>query len=542
MSSTSYLGNPKLKAANVQLDFTEEQISEILKCRDDPIHFIENYVQIVHVDRGLVPFDMYPFQKKMVSSFIDNRFVICKLPRQSGKSTVIISFLLHYILYNENVQVGILANKGATARELLDRLKLAYENLPKWLQQGVLVWNKGNIELENGSKMLAVATSSSAIRGSSFNIIFLDEFAHIQNQLAESFFSSVYPTISSGKSTKVFIVSTPLGLNMFYKMWIDAEEGRSSYVPIDVHWSEVPGRDEAWKQETIKNTSEQQFSQEFDCEFIGSTATLIAGSKLRTIPFIQPIYQKQSLDVYEHPIENHSYVIICDTARGQGLDYSAFVVLDVTQLPYKVVAKYRNNEISPMLYPNIIRQAGIHYGNAYVLVEVNDIGAQVADILHQDLEYDNIMMMSWKGRAGQQLGGGFGKNTALGVRTTKQLKRIGCTTLKNLVEADKIILNDYDLLYELTTFSQSKTSYEAEEGHNDDLVICLVIFSWLTQQRYFKELTDMDLREKLYGDKMKEIEQDLVPFGFIEDGLEEDTITDSDGQIWTVERGEYISF
>ena len=542
MSSTSYLGNPKLKAANVQLDFTEEQISEILKCRDDPIHFIENYVQIVHVDRGLVPFDMYPFQKKMVSSFIDNRFVICKLPRQSGKSTVIISFLLHYILYNENVQVGILANKGATARELLDRLKLAYENLPKWLQQGVLVWNKGNIELENGSKMLAVATSSSAIRGSSFNIIFLDEFAHIQNQLAESFFSSVYPTISSGKSTKVFIVSTPLGLNMFYKMWIDAEEGRSSYVPIDVHWSEVPGRDEAWKQETIKNTSEQQFSQEFDCEFIGSTATLIAGSKLRTIPFIQPIYQKQSLDVYEHPIENHSYVIICDTARGQGLDYSAFVVLDVTQLPYKVVAKYRNNEISPMLYPNIIRQAGVHYGNAYVLVEVNDIGAQVADILHQDLEYDNIMMMSWKGRAGQQLGGGFGKNTALGVRTTKQLKRIGCTTLKNLVEADKIILNDYDLLYELTTFSQSKTSYEAEEGHNDDLVICLVIFSWLTQQRYFKELTDMDLREKLYGDKMKEIEHDLVPFGFIEDGLEEDTITDSDGQIWTVERGEYISF
>ena len=354
MSSTSYLGNPKLKAANVQLDFTEEQISEILKCRDNPIHFIEKYVQIVHVDRGLVPFEMYPFQKNMVQNFVDNRFVICKLPRQSGKSTVIISFLLHYILYNENVQVGILANKGATARELLDRLKLAYENLPKWLQQGVVVWNKGNIELENGSKMLAVATSSSAIRGSSFNIIFLDEFAHIPNQLAESFFSSVYPTISSGQSTKVFIVSTPLGLNMFYKMWVDAEEGRSAYVPIDVHWSEVPGRDEKWKEETIKNTSETQFQQEFGCEFIGSTSTLIAGSKLRSMPFKQPIYTKSFLDIHEQPIEDHSYTLVVDTARGQGLDYSAFVVFDSTQLPYKVVAKYRNNEISPMLYPNII--------------------------------------------------------------------------------------------------------------------------------------------------------------------------------------------
>ena len=541
MSSTSYLGNPKLKAANVPVEFTEEQLAEYIRCQQDPIHFIENYVQIVHVDKGLIPFDMYPFQKNMIQNFVDNRFVICKLPRQSGKSTVIISFLLHYILYNENVQVGILANKGATARELLERLKLAYENLPKWLQQGITVWNKGNIELENGSKMLAVATSSSAIRGSSFNIIFLDEFAHIPNALAESFFSSVYPTISSGQSTKVFIVSTPLGLNMFYKMWIDAEEGRSSYVPIDVHWSEVPGRDEKWKQETIKNTSETQFQQEFGCEFVGSTHTLIAGSKLRTIPFKKPIYTKKKLDVHEHPKEKHSYCLIADTARGQGLDYSAFTVIDATKLPYKVVAKYRDNEISPMLYPNVIYQSAKHYNDAHVLVEVNDIGAQVADILHQDMEYDNIMMMSWKGRAGQQLGGGFGKNTALGLRTTKQVKRIGCSTLKDLIEADKLIVNDYDILYELTTFSQSKTSYEAEEGHNDDLVITLVIFSWLTQQRYFKELTDMDLREKLYGDKMKELEQDLVPFGFIEDGTEEETFQENDGTTWRVVPGEYIS-
>ena len=534
MSSTSYLGNPKIKAANVPIEFTEDQLTEYIKCRDEPEYFIEKYVKIVHVDRGLVPFEPYPFQKKMIRSFTDNRFVICKLPRQSGKSTTIISFLLHYILYNENVQVGILANKGALARELLERLKLAYENLPKWLQQGITVWNKGNIELENGSKILAVATSSSAIRGSSFNIIFLDEFAHIPNGLAESFFSSVYPTISSGQSTKVFIVSTPLGLNMFYKMWIDAEEGRSNYVPIDVHWSEVPGRDEKWKEETIKNTSETQFSQEFGCEFVGSTHTLIAGSKLRTLPFKQPIYQKKNLDVHEHPIDNHSYVTVCDTARGQGLDYSAFTVIDVTQIPYNVVAKYRDNEISPLLYPNIIYQTAKHYKDAQVLVEVNDIGAQVADILHNDMEYDNLMMMSWKGRAGQQLGGGFGKNTSLGIRTTKQVKRIGCSTLKDMIEQDKIILNDYDVLYELTTFSQSKQSYEAEEGHNDDLVITLVIFAWLTQQAFFKELTDQDLREKMYGDKMREIEQDMVPFGFIQDGLEEETIKEADGTIWHV--------
>jgi hypothetical protein len=532
MSTTHYLGNPKLKAANVPVEFTKHQLSEYIKCQQSPTYFIENYVQIVHVDRGVVPFDMYPFQRNMIKTFEENRFVICKLPRQSGKSTTIISFLLHYILYNQNVQVGVLANKGATARELLERLKLAYENLPHWLQQGIVIWNKGNIELENGSKLLAVSTSSSAIRGSSFNIIFLDEFAHVPHQLAESFFSSVYPTISSGETTKVFIVSTPLGLNMFYKLWTDAVERRSNYVPVEVHWSEVPGRDAAWKKETIQNTSEVQFSQEFECEFIGSTHTLIAGSKLRLLGFVAPIYSKRKLDVYEHPVDKHAYIIIVDTARGQGLDASAFTVIDVTDVPYKVVAKYKDNTISPLLYPNVIYETAKHYLNAHVLIEVNDIGSQVADILHVDMEYENLMMMSWKGRNGQQLGGGFGKNTSLGVRTTKQVKRIGCSTLKNLIEEDKIILNDYDIIYELTTFSQNKSSFSAEEGHNDDLVMTLVIFAWLTQQRYFKELTDLDLREKLYYDKMKEIEQDLVPFGFIQDGVEEKTTTDNEGNVW----------
>ena len=533
---TSYLGNPKLKSANVPVEFSEEQLSEYIKCHDDPVYFITKYVKIIHVDHGLVDFNLYPFQENMVRTFHDNRFVICKMPRQSGKSTTIIAFFLHYILFNENVQVGILANKGSLARELLDRLKLSYENMPIWLQQGILAWNKGNIELENGSKVLAAATSSSAVRGSSFNIIFLDEFAHVPKELAEEFFTSVYPTISSGQTTKVFIVSTPLGLNQFYKMWVDSEEKRSNYIPIEVHWSEIPGRDQKWKEETIRNTSERQFSQEFETEFIGSTRTLISGSKLRSMPFKTPVHSYENLDIFEQPEQKHTYTIVVDTAKGLQLDYSAFTVIDSTALPYKVVAKYRDNEISPMLYPNFIHKAAKHYNNAFVLVEVNDIGESVAMTLHQDMEYENMLMMNWKGRGGQQLGGGFGKNAQWGVRTTKQVKRLGCSTLKNLIEEDKLIITDYDIIYELTSFSAKKESYEAEEGHHDDLVITLVIFAWLTNQNYFKELTDFDLREKMYSEKMKEIDESYLPFGFIEDGLEPETFVDNEGTRWNTDR------
>ena len=540
MPSTHYLGNPKLKSANVPVEFAEEELAEYIKCQSDPVYFIKKYVKIIHVDQGLVDFDLYPFQENMVDTFHKNRFVICKMPRQSGKSTTIIAFFLHYILFNENVHVGILANKGSLARELLDRLKLSYENLPMWLQQGILAWNKGNIELENGSKVLAAATSSSAIRGSSFNIIFLDEFAHVPKELAEEFFTSVYPTISSGQTTKVFIVSTPLGLNQFYKMWVDSEEKRSNYLPIEVHWSEIPGRDAKWKEETIRNTSERQFSQEFETEFVGSTQTLISGSKLRSMPFKTPIHSQDFIDIFENPIDKHSYTLVVDTARGQGLDYSAFTVIDSTEVPYKLVAKYRCDTISPLLYPNVIYKVAKHYNEAYVLVEVNDIGEQVAVTLHQDLEYENMMMMTWKGRGGQQLGGGFGKNAQWGVRTTKQVKRLGCATLKNLIEEDKMIITDYDVIYELTSFSAKKDSYEAEEGHHDDLAITLVIFAWLTNQEYYKELTNVDLREKMYSEKMKEIEESYLPFGIIDDGLGDEEIVDNEGNRWQVDRTDRV--
>ena len=535
MASETYLGNPNLKNVGQKIEWTEESLTEYMKCKENPEYFIANFVKIIHVDHGLVPFEMYDYQKDMVHKFNDNRFVICKMPRQTGKSTTIIAFLLHYVLFNENVNVAILANKGAVARELLSRLQLAYEHLPKWLQQGVVIWNKGNIELENGSKILASATSGSAVRGSSFNIIFLDEFAQVPSNIAEQFFTSVYPTISSGESTKVLIVSTPLGMNMFYKMWADAQEKRNNYVPVEVHWSQVPGRDEKWKQETIKNTSEIQFTQEFECEFIGSTHTLISAAKLRMMVFKTPVFSKNGLDVYEEPIKNALYCMVVDTAQGKDQDYSAISIFDISQIPYRQVAKYRSNQISPMLYPDIIFQIGKKYNMAWILLEVNDVGSQVAETLHYDLEYENIIVSSMKGRAGQQIGGGFAKNIQLGIRTSKQLKRIGCSALKEMIESDKLIISDFDTISELTTFAVKNNSYEAEEGSNDDLAMTLVIFSWLVQQRYFKDLTDLDIRKKLADEQKRALEEDLLPFGIIDDGRDVQTFTDNSGTTWTID-------
>jgi hypothetical protein len=529
-----YLGNPLLKKANTTHEFTEDQVLEIVKCMNDPVYFANNYVKIVTLDYGLQTFKPYHFQEKLITNFHKHRFNICKMPRQTGKSTTVVAFLLHYAVFNDNVNIGILANKAATARELLDRLQTAYENLPKWMQQGIISWNKGSLELENGSKILAASTSASAVRGMSFNILFLDEFAFVPNHIADSFFASVYPTITSGKQTKVIIVSTPHGMNHFYRMWHDAEKGKNEYVFTDVHWSEVPGRDEEWKKQTIANTSESQFKVEFECEFLGSVDTLIAPSKLRTLVYDHPKTRSAGLDVYQDPIENHDYLITVDVARGVGNDYSAFAVVNITEFPHKVVAKYRNNEIKPMLFPSIIYEAAVAYNNSYILCEVNDVGDQVASILHYDLEYNNLLMCSMRGRAGQIVGQGFsGKKTQLGVKMSKTVKKVGCLNLKTMIEESKLLLNDYEIISELTTFIQKHNSFEAEEGCNDDLAMCLVIYAWLVAQDYFKELTDQDVRKRLYEDQRNQIEQDMSPFGFISDGLnEEKTFVDEDGDRW----------
>ena len=525
MSDVTYLGNPNLKKANVQQEWTQEQVKEYTRCMQDPLYFIQTYVRIVSLDEGLIPFKMYPFQKEMVGTFHNNRFTICKLPRQSGKSTTMISYLLHYSLFNPSVNIAILANKAATARDLLGRLQLAYEHLPKWLQQGVMSWNKGSLELENGSKILASSTSASAVRGGSYNIIFLDEFAYVPSNVAEQFFSSVYPTISSGKTTKVMIVSTPHGMNMFYKLWTDAEEKRNSYIPIEVHWSEVPGRDEKWKKETIRNTSEQQFNTEFECEFLGSIDTLISSYKLKTLAYKTPIQSNAGLDVYENPQKDHTYFMCADVSRGTSNDYSAYLVFDVTQVPYRIVAKYRDNTIKPMMFPQKIYHVARAYNLAFVLIEVNDIGEQVANAMQFDMEYDNLVMASMRGRAGQIMGGGFsGGKAQLGVRTTKAVKKIGFSNLKQLVEDNKIIVEDFDCINELSTFIVKGSSFEADDGCTDDLVACMFIFGWATDQTYFKELTNNDIRQQMFAEQQDQIEQDMAPFGFIVDGLEDENI------------------
>jgi len=668
--SDNYLGNPNLKKVNTPQEFTKKEILEYQKCAKDPIYFMTKYIRIVSLDDGLVPFKMYDFQKHIVRTIHDNRFTICKLPRQSGKSTTTVSYLLHYALFNPNSNIAILANKSSTARDILGRVQLAYENLPKWMQQGVINWNKGNIELENKSVIVAAATSSSAIRGGSYNIIFLDEFAFVPANIAEQFFSAVYPTISAGTQTKMIIVSTPYGMNQFYKLWTDAENKRNDYVPIEVHWSEVPGRDEAWKEATIRNTSAEQFQQEFECvdgntivetedgkikiedlykkllkkrvgqmfrtntdnikilstsgfsnfngiqkvkrnlyqhiifddkseiktsinhpfgkdkilarnvkvgdylsskkvlynelvnekiflydpinvekenlyitngvvshncEFLGSVNTLINPSKIKTLAYMNPIQSNAGLDVYEDPKKGNTYVCTVDVARGVSKDYSAFIILDVTQMPFRIVAKFRNNEIRPLLFPHTIDQVCKAFNHAHVLVETNDLGQQIAEALQFELEYDNLLMTTQRGRAGQILGAGFsGRGSGFGVKMTKQIKKIGCANIKTLIESDKVIIQDFNIIEEMSTFIRKGQSWQADDGANDDLMMCLVIFGWLSNQPFFKELTDTNARQMLYEEQQHLIEQDMAPFGFVDDGTpdHEKSEVDEYGTVW----------
>lgn len=527
-----YLGNDRLKKVGIEISYTEEQVEEIVKCSEDPIHFIKKYVQIVHVDKGLVPFDMWPFQEEMVQKFHDNRFSICKMPRQVGKTTTTVGYMLWAVLFNVDYTIGILANKGSLAREILGRLQKAYEYLPLWLQQGIVVWNKGNIELENGSKIYAYATSASGIRGGTYNMVFLDEFAFVPHNMAQDFFTSTYPVISSGKTTKVIIVSTPNGLNQFYKMWTDAVEKRSTYTPIEVHWSMVPGRDDKWKEETIRNTSEEQFRQEFETEFIGSSATLVSGVKLRNLAFFNPVKQEEFLDIYEEPKKGHVYVATVDCSEGVGQDYSTINIIDATQTPYKQVAKYRNNNLPLLFFPTVIFSLATRYNTAHVLIETNNIGQQCVDILHYELEYENIYKLDHHRIKGQRISGGYKRNSHFGIKTTKSVKKIGCANLKTLIESDKLVVNDFDTIAELNTFVRVRDSYEAEEGNNDDLVMGLVLFGWLTAQSYFKDETNVDIRKILLAQENMLTDEELTPVGIIDDGRTEEI--DNDGRdLWS---------
>jgi hypothetical protein len=511
-----YLGNKNLKNKDVKLEYSADQLAEFYKCAHDVNYFCETYVKIVSVDRGLVPFKPFEYQKRMFKTFDDNRYTICKMPRQVGKTTGVVGYLLHKILFNENFNIAVLANKQVQAREILSRVQLAYEWLPKWLQQGIVEWNKGNIELENGSKILASATSSSAVRGQSYNLVYLDEFAFVPRNVQDAFFASVFPTISSGNTSKLLITSTPNGMNLFYKIWTDSENGSNDYARVDVHWSDVPGRDQKWADQMIRSTSIDQFRQEFECEFLGSTNTLIHTSVLSKLTYINPTV-KNGINFYKEPNKDHVYCITVDVAEGLGLDSSSFVVIDCTDFPYEVVATYADASISQLMFPTLLYNIGTYYNEAAILVETN-VGSQVVNILQQDLEYENVIMTKTNGKKGTVVGSdGLSK---MGIKTTKVTKRIGCANLKSIIENQKIILNDYSILHELSTYVMSGNSYNAEEGYHDDLVMCLVLFAWLTSQSYFKDMTNTDIRFKL----MQEQEDNFTPFGIIDDGRNDEKV------------------
>ena len=517
-NNDGYLGNKNLKRSDIKLEYTKEQIAEYLKCAEDVGYFCETYVKIVNVDKGLMPFKPYQYQKKMFKVFDSNRYSVCKMPRQVGKTTGVVGYLLHKILFNENFNCAVLANKEAQSIEILSRMQLAYEWLPKWLQQGVVEWNKKFIELENGSKCRASSTSSSAIRGQSFNLIYLDEFAFVPRNIQDQFFASVFPTISSGQTTKLVITSTPNGMDLFHKIWIDSEQGRNNYARVDVHWSDVPGRDEKWKEEMIRNTSVDQFRQEFECEFLGSSNTLIHPAILSKLVWIEPIEQLHGVNIFKRPVKDHVYAMTVDVSEGLGLDSSSFTIIDCSVVPYEVVATYDNNTMSELLYPTLIANVGRYYNNASVLIEIN-VGTQVVNILHQDLEYENIVMTKTSGRKGTILGAGFGGQLRMGIKTTKITKRIGCSNLKSIVESNKIILNDYKIIKQLSTYVVDGSTYNAEEGHHDDMVMCLVLFAWMVSQNYFKDATNLDIRQKMLEENERQMEEDLTPFGLYDDGM-----------------------
>ena len=517
-----YNGNQNLKRSNQNIEWTPELVAEYIKCSEDPIYFIESHMKIININEGLVSFQLYDYQKDMILAMKENRFNVIATARQAGKSTVTCGFILWYIIFHGDKTVALLANKGETAREILGRVQLAYEHLPRWLQHGVKEWNKGSFELENNSRVIATATSASAIRGYSINLLFIDEAAFIENW--DSFFTSVYPTISSGQESKIILVSTPNGLNHFYAIWQNAKDGKNGYHPIQVMWYAVPGRDEKWKNDTLgsMNFDTEKFQQEYCVEFMGSSGTLIAGWKLKELVYQSPLNTKDGLSVYKNPTPNNRYAIVVDVSEGRSLDYSAFHVIDVTAMPYQQACVYRNNLITPLDYAEIVHRLAAAYNHAPVLVEVNNMGAQVSHALHYDFEYDNILFTENNGRNGKKISSGFGTAVDMGVRTTVPVKANGCSLLKLLIEQNQLIINDFHTIEELSRFSKKGKSYEAEEGAHDDLVMGLVLFGWLSEQQYFKDYTDINTLMRLRDKTDEEIMQDLSPFGFIDDGRDED--------------------
>ena len=515
----TYLGNANIKRDGVTHNFTKREVIEYSKCLKSPSYFAENYCKIIHLDKGLVPFELYPYQEKMFDHFNTNRFSIVLACRQSGKSISSVAYLLWYAIFHPEKVIAILANKGATAQEMLGRVTLMLENLPFFLQPGCKALNKRSIEFSNNSRIVSAATSGSSIRGMSVNLLYLDEFAFVEN--AAEFYTSTYPVISSGKDTKVIITSTANGIgNQFHKIWEGASQGVNEFQPYRVDWWDVPGRDDNWKQQTISNTSQLQFDQEFGNTFFGTGDTLINAETLmnfRAQPYLRLI-EGNSVWIYEEPKKDHQYVMTVDVSKGRGQDYSTFNLIDISSRPFKQVAVYRNNLISPLLFPNVIYKYAKVYNEAWVVVESNDQGTIVCNGLYYDLEYENLFIESAV------------KSNRLGVEMNRKVKRIGCSGIKDLLEENKLEIVDQNTILECSTFIAKGQSYEASDGNHDDLMMNLVMFGYFATGNYFTQLTDVDIKNMMFEQQMKEIEDDVLPFGFIDDGIDAAEVEDQNDQ------------
>ena len=506
MTNDNYLGNINVKRDGVQQQWTEKEVVEYAKCMQDPTYFARKYVKIISLDKGLVNFDLYPYQEKMFEHFNGNRFSVVLACRQSGKSISSVVYLLWYAIFHPEKTIAVLANKGATAREMLARVTLALENLPFFLQPGCRALNKGSIEFSNNSRIIAAATSGSSIRGMSVNLLFLDEFAFVER--ASEFYTSTYPVISAGKDTKVIITSTANGIgNTYHKIWEGAVQQTNEYQAFTVNWWDVPGRDEEWKRQTIANTSQLQFDQEFGNTFFGTGDTLINAQTLLDLRAQEPkrVLEGGDLLVYEDTQEKHDYIMTVDVAKGRGQDYSTFTIIDLTTRPFRQVAVYRNNTISPILFPDIIYKYATVYNKAYVVVEANDQGSLVCRGLYYDLEYENVHVESAI------------KANAIGIEINRKVKRLGCSGIKDLLESNKIHICDENTILEISTFVSKGTSYEASEGNHDDLMMNLVMFGYFIGGQAFADMTDINVKQMMFEQQMKQIEDDLPPFGFIDD-------------------------
>jgi hypothetical protein len=523
-----FAGNKNLRAAGSIHNYTHEELLELAKCKNNPIYFINNYCKVAKGGVGLVNLKLFDYQYPMLESFIEHDKSIVVAPRQCGKSTTFAAYALWCILFKQSYTVAILANKLSVAKEILDRVQNMFLNVPRFLQQGVLSFSKTSMELENKSKIFVSTTSASGIRGFAIDLVFLDEFAHIQDHIANDFFTSTYPTISA-TGGKLIIVSTPKGMNHFHKMWKEAISARSGFNPVFVNYRDIPLYNKKWAEATKKDIGAVRFAQEYECDFLGSVNTLISPTTIQNMTHDNPITtDNNGISIYEEPIAGQSYLITCDTSEGVGGDNTAFLVFDVTDYPITVVAKFASNIISPFLLPRVLYEVGAKYNYASILVESNNLGKQVVNDLYMELEYPNLIGESFH-------------SPTYGVRTTKSTKAIGCATFKDLCETQRLLVIDHDIIEEISNFVKHKTSYAASEGHKDDLVMCCVLMSWFASTEQWDTIRNSTFRKEIYEARQKQMEEMLMPFGIISNGITEFGYSQSAKSINTIMEEEKLA-